>query len=297
MSRRREPSRRGFTLIELLVVIAIIAILIALLVPAVQKVREAAARAQCQNNFKQMGLAMHMYNDTYKQLPAGWATSYVGGVTTAPSPGWSWSVIILPYIEQGALFNQLAPDLKTPGGPPAANALLQTPLSVYRCPSDNAPAIHPGFQSYGTSNYICNREVLGPDVNNRPTQLAVQRIPDGSSNTFLVGERDYVNNIAAVWVRSSVTSGCFEGRPGPRINPKNTATPPNSGTGTNERLAYNSLHTGGAQFLFGDGHVSFLTDSTPGDPNDPFTSFPAAATNFTLQNLQHPADGNPVSVN
>src|SRR5579871_1213290 len=136
-------KRRGFTLIELLVVIAIIAILIALLVPAVQKVREAASRLQCQNNLKQIGLAMHGYNDTYKKLPQGWLN--VRG-TGNPSPGWSWSIVILPFIEQAPLYNQINPDVTTPGGAPTNGAvftLLQSPIAIYRCPSDSGPQQNP----------------------------------------------------------------------------------------------------------------------------------------------------------
>src|SRR2546427_3667564 len=96
-----RPSRSGFTLIELLVVIAIIAILIGLLVPAVQKVREAAARTQCINNIKQIGLALHAYHDAYKKLPPGGMTVPNAGATT--EAGLSFHVLILPYIEQGNL--------------------------------------------------------------------------------------------------------------------------------------------------------------------------------------------------
>lgn len=283
--------RSGFTLIELLVVIAIIAILIGLLLPAVQKVREAASRMKCSNNFKQIGLAMHMYNDQTGKLPTGWVTT----TATKPNPGWSWATLILPNIEQGSLYTQLNPDLTTPGGP-VVNALTQTKIATYRCPSDSGPDLSAGFQSFGASNYVVNREVTGPDVNNNPAALSIQGIQDGSSNTILVGERDTVRNIGAVWVRSNVTTASFEGRPGAALNPLNPNNPPNLGTGAAQRLAFNSLHTGGVNFLFGDGSVRFVTNSIDADPSADWVAFPAAGGNYTLQKLIHPNDGLPVTL-
>ena len=294
----RSSRRTGFTLIELLVVIAIIAILIGLLLPAVQKVREAASRLKCSNNFKQMGLAMHSYNDAYGHLPAGWVTSQPAGAT-APSPGWSWADLIMPFIEQGNLYTDLNVDtsgLTGVPGPTAAN-FLQTPLSLYRCPSDSGAAISAQFQNYSTSNYVVNREVVGPgrlDGSNVPNALSIQGISDGSSNTILVGERDTVKNVGAVWVRSSTSSCSFEGRPGSGLNPVNPANPPSTGTGNSQRLAFNSQHTNGCLFLLGDGSTRFVNNAISVDPTDVWTNFPANKTNFTLQNAIHPADGNPL---
>jgi prepilin-type N-terminal cleavage/methylation domain-containing protein/prepilin-type processing-associated H-X9-DG protein len=126
--------RRAFTLIELLVVIAIIAILIALLVPAVQKVREAAARTQCQNNLKQLGLAVHNYLNTYRSYPAqGCPSTSLLNSSNWPKSAHAWGTRILPYIEQDALYKQY--DFTKDFTLPANVQVISTHLSVFQCPA------------------------------------------------------------------------------------------------------------------------------------------------------------------
>src|SRR5438309_1036820 len=148
--------RKGFTLIELLVVIAIIAILIGLLVPAVQKVREAAARIQCENNLKQIGLATHAYHDTYRRFPSGlnlpistqsgaaFPTNALvknGTIGPPPVPGMfiSWAEAILPFIEQANLqknLNLTQREFVNCNGPNSTGAQV---VQIFLCPSDNLP--------------------------------------------------------------------------------------------------------------------------------------------------------------
>jgi prepilin-type N-terminal cleavage/methylation domain-containing protein/prepilin-type processing-associated H-X9-DG protein len=138
MQEPRTWVRRGFTLIELLVVIAIIAILIGLLVPAVQKVREAAALTQCNNQMKQLALACHGYHDVNKKLPQNYGG--VGG-WNANSQAWSWIAMILPYIEQGNLYTNGNIGAMTNGVPTSTisqqgGAICTAVIPVLRCPSD-----------------------------------------------------------------------------------------------------------------------------------------------------------------
>src|SRR3954469_22350752 len=146
-------SRRvAFTLIELLVVIAVIGILIALLIPAVQKVREAASRTQCSNNLKQIALGLHSFHDTNRHFPASVVDptqpdpAQVGWNGGANTFTWSWNTFLLPYVEQENVYKALAPDTRTGDQAITAaqsdanlQAVFQTPLSVYTCPSDDGP--------------------------------------------------------------------------------------------------------------------------------------------------------------
>jgi prepilin-type N-terminal cleavage/methylation domain-containing protein/prepilin-type processing-associated H-X9-DG protein len=293
-----KNSHAGFTLIELLVVIAIIAILIGLLLPAIQKVRSAAARSSCGNNLHQLGLAMTLYQDANGTLPTGWITPNPNP-NGIPSPGVSWSCLILPYIEQGNLFTQFAPDLTGTVTLTAAQQTIlttQAPPPTYLCPADAATKFNSQFGGFAKSNYVVNREVVGPNVSNAPSPMTIQGIADGSSNTILIGERDTIYNCGAVMMaRATQSTASFEGRPGSGLTPVPAAGASAFSSGSTQRLAFSSQHSGGCNFLLADGSVHLISNSVPADPTDVWTNFPANKTNYPLQNLIHPMDGFPIT--
>jgi prepilin-type N-terminal cleavage/methylation domain-containing protein len=266
---RFRERRSGFTLIELLVVIAIIAILIALLVPAVQKVREAAARTQCQNNLKQMGLAMHSHHDVLKVLPSGgqgWTfpPDYLAvgtpAVKEAQRAGWGFA--ILPYLEQTSVW-------RGGGKTTIADAQIQAigaAIPNYFCPARGGTRVLPatgswygpgGSYPHAQMDYACsNAENTGAIRYNRCLNL--NNITDGTSNTFLLGEsrKDMLNlgsylsddneGYTSGWDHDMVRS--TDSLPGVDAR----------GTGWGE-LRFGSAHTAGCYFLFCDGSVRMVS--------------------------------------
>ena len=197
MARIRCPLRPGFTLIELFVVIAIIAILIGLLLPAVQKVREAAARTQCSNNLKQLGLAVHNHNDTRGLMPpfcAPCADPTIPGCFTPATSAmgkhnYTMFTFLFPYIEQDNIYKQT-----TPNGY-AGGQYFQV-IKTYLCPSDpssqNGKSMTPygGANFWGAGNYGGNFYIFGNPANGTPygENRIPASIPDGTSNTIFFAE-------------------------------------------------------------------------------------------------------------
>jgi prepilin-type N-terminal cleavage/methylation domain-containing protein/prepilin-type processing-associated H-X9-DG protein len=266
MTRVGRPRQSAFTLVELLVVIAIVAILIGLLLPAVQRVREAAARTKCANNLKQLSLGLNNYASMYGAYPPGYKAPGYG-------VGWGWGAFILPFVEQQALATALGvPDKPFGDGVSLAppTPLTQTPLSVFVCPSDTGPALNPLKRYHAKSNYrgICGPMIplyFYPDsdyggVLFQNSKIRVMDITDGTSNTLALGEcmsDETAGYVAALWVGMECSQGsvyvsdCFWSVDNGdfRIN----------GPGTQ---AFGSRHAGGgAQFGFCDGSVHFIRDT------------------------------------
>jgi prepilin-type N-terminal cleavage/methylation domain-containing protein/prepilin-type processing-associated H-X9-DG protein len=286
----QERGRRtGFTLIELLVVITIIAILVALLLPAVQAAREAARRTQCKNNLKQMGLALHNYHDALQCFPPG----YIAALDdiTSTTPGWGWGVMIMPYLELSNANRTL--NTLLPIDDPSNTAGVIQRLPVFLCPSDIYPdspfnvtsdpadtviVIQTTPCSYAgcvgnDSSEVDNNLVPWNGVLFRNSQIRADDITDGTSSTFIIGER--------AWAQ---TKGTWVGAPQAALIRAGSMNPFSASTATsavgilahahwiNNKVDtdgglddYASQHPGGAHFLFADGSVRFLHDvTTPG---------------------------------
>ena len=308
-------GRRGFTLIELLVVIAIIAILIGLLLPAVQKVREAAARMSCSNNLKNVGLALHNFHDQNNRLPPGCANDVAPFGTGANGWGSSWMVYILPHIEQGNIYDKW--QFNNSSGFTNTNNLNLTnnlTIKTFRCPSSTLPDIqtqlangngstrmfvsYTGVAGASTDNpvgkdFCCDGAgniVSGSGALTANSQVKITSISDGTSNTIVVGEQsDHLRDAAGQAIPGSwgaITSagphgwamGIGNGGVGAvaerhfntttvrwQINQRGLGNTAANGTNgnTGSNIPFSSSHTGGAQMLYGDGSVRFLTATTP----------------------------------
>lgn len=285
---RNQLRRYGFTLVELLVVIAIIGILVALLLPAVQAAREAARRMSCSNNLKQLTLGIHNYHDTYKVFPLAW---HPGGWEKAQ---WGWTTYLLPFIEQGPLFDQLNVNgrrLRDVIGDPLSRPLLATKLKGYRCPSDITADLLPAGNAVApdwnrafycdncptnflpsTSNYVGNGGFLDPTPatngfmqNNgiffAPQALSMRDVLDGASNTFAIGERNWSCRSGS-WIGVRNPEGYemwgtyyVRGRVSVKLN---DPRPPQMNVCTE---GFGSYHPGGALFSFCDGSVKFVPET------------------------------------
>lgn len=272
----RRSRRLASSLVELLVVMAVIAILISLLLPAVQAARESARAVQCRSNLRQIGLALHSYHGVYGGFPpaflgeaAGWRAS------------WTWTVFLLPYLEQGPLFDQLGCTTAEFGGGTdwagTPTAMTQTPLAVYLCPADAGPDTNHRKSGYGKLSY---RGVLGnepqlvcayPDlirqngvlfVNSR---VSIPEMTDGSSQTLAVGECQL--DPGATGKRGAIWAG-MRGVTGETLWLSDTvwwlnAEPDWQINGLGEQ-AFSSGHPGGAHFVLGDGAVRLIADTIDG---------------------------------
>ena len=282
---RHDPGKRvGFTLIELLVVIAIIGVLVGLLLPAVQSARESARRSRCANNLRQMGIALQSYTDGHGVLPPGYVSLWYKKLELGP--GWGWAAMILPQLEQNQTFEAINFDV---GIEAASNQTgREVLMEYYICPSDRIEPLvwaeytpekqlpRPGDKicRVAPSNYVGmfglgEPGVAGEGLFFRNSHVRISQIIDGLSNTIAIGERSHKLGMAT-WV-GSVTGASlgnplgWDGSVGrARVEPGAGMTLGHAGEklGPGDRRSdvnmFYSLHGEGVQFLFADGHVTFL---------------------------------------
>jgi prepilin-type processing-associated H-X9-DG protein/prepilin-type N-terminal cleavage/methylation domain-containing protein len=217
----REPRARKFTLIELLVVVGIIGVVVAIFLPSVRTAREPARRMHCANNLKQIAIALYNYEDVYQALPPAYTVDAEG------TPLHSWRTLILPYMEQLALYEKI--DLSKPWDDPANQVAYETVVEVYQCPSADCP---PGHTTY--------LAVVGPNGCFRPTgPRKLSEITDNRGQTLMVVEAGADRHVH--WMAPS---------DGGEVWILNLGT------------ATQLPHPGGAQTAFADGSVRFLSTQT-----------------------------------
>jgi prepilin-type N-terminal cleavage/methylation domain-containing protein len=297
-AHRKRDRGAGFTLVELLVVIAIIGVLVALLLPAIQAAREAARRAQCKNNLRQMGLGLSNYHDARGQFPlAVYGAEQKNVIDDEGRPrdgdeGYGWGTAILPYIEQTPLYNQLKPDWKAS---PFLVAYVETgkmipagaqEIAAFRCPSSALPPHVPDalgtltltedfVRGYATTDFkacsgvdetgmFCSLKdcLKRPDGRRR---ILAKDVTDGLSNTIAVGEASFANDLSKwpFWIGgvSEDESAIFATNHDQVINAGLASKDPESfGTISLDACAF-SWHEGGAHFGFGDGSVHFIRET------------------------------------
>ena len=281
-----NAHRRGFTLVELLVVIAIIGVLVALLLPAVQAAREASRRTKCQNQMRQSGLAMFNFEDSKKTLPEGMEIDVSIHCLAGDCRGNSLWTLLLPYIEQGNTFNQYDPKL---GWNTSfhVNTLGAKSMPLYVCPSDGKWTLYPNRRNYfgiaGGRTRLSHGwrgDVYQDGVFKMQFARRLAEITDGTSNTIAVGEASHpmrwglgpgygIQEIGGPtgWI---VGGACI--KPACQLTDqsygrdmRNTKFPINSVIpmlmDSENDIPYGSLHPGGANFTFADGHVGFLSQN------------------------------------
>jgi prepilin-type N-terminal cleavage/methylation domain-containing protein/prepilin-type processing-associated H-X9-DG protein len=277
-----SDRRAGFTLIELLVVIAIISILVGLILPAVQQAREAARRGQCKNNLKQIGLALQNYHGSRNTFPPGYVSTYDGSGNDT-GPGWGWASMILPELEQTPLQNAIS------FIQPIESAANTTPrvvtLNIFLCPSDTVKSPWEAVTrdllgnptaticQVAAANYVGVFGVREPGIDGdgvffRNSFIGFKNITDGTSTTMIVGERSQ-RWCEATWVGAVTNAQLFPPPGSPAVPFTENASgmvlghtfegPPNApGLECND---FSSQHSGGAHFVFADGHVQFISTS------------------------------------
>lgn len=295
----RNKSLRGFTLVELLVVIAIIGILVGLLLPAVQAAREAARRMQCSNNLKQIGLALHNYESSFKAMPAGCNGIPNAAGTNFNGHGWTWHASILPQLEQNNLFNAVqGPDGmgNELGGTTSGKPLVvrATIVPLFWCPSQpnvTAASQKNGFQpanyngNMGTRIGNGNDDCICTGVSNLQQMMSdpwgcmngdgifyvrsrtrFADVIDGLANTIFVSEvgdsgGDAIGHFSAGSDRKAMFSGGADSNPPTEMSEFLIAAETNDPINGGAEEAAGSWHPGGAMFLMGDGSVQFLSEN------------------------------------